>query len=42
MWGHADAIERFDAWDVAHDVFQYVATLPIRPGTNGELYGGAL
>ncbi len=42
MWGHADTIERLDAWDIAHDVFEYVATLPIQPRTNGELYEGAL
>ncbi len=41
MWGHADTIERLDAWDVAHDIFEYVATLPIQPRTNGEVYEGA-
>ena len=42
MWGHADDIERLDAWDVVHDVFAYVATLPIRPGTNGEFHHAPL
>jgi peptidoglycan/xylan/chitin deacetylase (PgdA/CDA1 family) len=40
VWGHTEAIEQLDAWDVAHDIFEYVATLPIQPRTNGELFGG--
>jgi hypothetical protein len=39
IWGHSEDIERFDAWDVLHDVLSYAVTLPIRPATNGELYG---
>lgn len=42
LWGHADAIDQLDAWEVAQDIFEYVATLPIQPRTNGELVGGQL
>jgi hypothetical protein len=37
LWGHANDIERYQAWDVLAELFAFVTTKRIQAVTNAEV-----